>query len=92
MNRRVVLFVVVLLFPVISASAYSIHPTHPRIFITDRQALRDRINNDTNLRSVFNDSKADMNSRVPSSSTNNWVNPVVMQMSAMIYLVDQESF
>ena len=75
----------------VGANAYTIHPTHPRIFITDRQTLRDRINNDTNLRSVFDSSKADVNWRVPSSSTNNWINPKIMQMSAMIYLVDQET-
>jgi len=91
--KRQVIFTAVLAVVVcagVSANGYTIHPTHPRIFITDRQAFRDRINNDTNLRSIFDSSKADMSSRTPSSSTNNWVNPVVMQMSAMIYVVDQE--
>ena len=93
MKRQVILTAVlaVVVCAGVSANGYTIHPTHPRIFITDRQAFRDRINNDTNLRSIFDSSKADMSSRTPSSTTNNWVNPVVMQMSAMIYVVDQEA-
>lgn len=81
--------IVVVLSVAVGTNAYTIHPTHPRIFITDRQAFRDRINNDVNLRSIFDSSKANMSWRTP--GTNNWVNPVIMQMHAMIYLVDQEA-
>jgi hypothetical protein len=90
-----VIFTAVLAFVVcvgVSANGYTIHPTHPRIFITDRQAFRDRINNDTNLRSIFDSSKADTSGRLPSDNGwQNWNNPLVMQMNAMIYVVDQET-
>ena len=93
--KRQVIFIAalaVVLSAVVGANAYTIHPTHPRIFITDRQAFRDRINNDTNLRSVFDSSKADVSGRLPSDNDwNNWNNPLIMQMNAMIYVVDQEA-
>jgi len=93
--KRVVIFTAVLAVVVcagVSANGYTIHPIHPRIFITDRQAFRDRINNDTNLRSIFDSSKADTSGRLPSDNGwQNWNNPLVMQMNAMIYVVDQET-